>query len=139
MTRKYLYPRQRQIEVISAIYVGGLGVYVGMADAIGGKPPLGWLGLSHNGQLALAEVMVTIAVIWSLGIRINGNWAGSPFLRLGAMLANTAIALFAVWQGHASSASYTYGWVSGFLAVGAFNAAQDCYYAWRERVDWKLI
>lgn len=26
MTRKYLYPRQRQIEVVSALYVGGLGV-----------------------------------------------------------------------------------------------------------------
>ena len=139
MTERYLYPRQRQIEVCSALYIGGLGVYVGCVDALHGKPPLGWLGLHHHGQLALAEAMVTAAVIWALGIRINGNWWGSPFLRLAAMLFNTGIAAFAVWQGAGSSASYTYGWIMIFLLAGVLNAARDCLNAWKGLQSWKPI
>lgn len=138
MSAQYLYPRQRQIEVASALYAGGLGLFTGLSDAIGGNPPLGWLGLNRDGQMTLAALLVAVSAVWALGIRINGRWMGSPFLRLAAMMINTSIAGFAVWQGHGSSASYTYGWIAFFLLVGTVNAGRDCHRSLKGARVWTL-
>lgn len=121
----YLYPRQRQIEVLAALYAGGMGVYIGMSEALGIMPPVGWLGLTAAGRVALAEVLVAAAVAHGIGIRVNGAWRCSPCLRLLAMLVMAAVGAFAVYKGGGSSASYTYGWITAFLAIGAGNALRD--------------
>jgi len=127
MNHKYLYPRQRQIEVLGALYAGGLGVYTGISTVSGGVAPLAWIG---GNQIGIAEVLVTASMIWALGIRINGAWRFSPFLRLAGMLAHFSMAVSAVIAGAGTSASYTYGWVAALLFIGARNAARDCFTAW---------
>lgn len=139
MTARYLYPRQRVIEMLAAMYAGGLGLYVGLTEALQGVAPLGWLQLSHDGQVVLAQALVTAALVHGLGIRINGAWWCSPFLRLGAMLTFLGVSLFAVWRGMGSSAGYTYGWVTMFLVIGAANAARDSFAAWKGEAGWKTI
>ena len=124
-TRAFLYPRQRQIEVLAALYAGGLGVYIGMSEALSVTPPIGWLGLSPLARVGLAEMLVTAAVMHGIGIRVNGAWRCSPCLRLAALAVMTAISAFAVIKGAGSSASYTYGWITAFLVIGASNAARD--------------
>ena len=135
---QFLYPRQRQIEVMAALYAGGLGVYIGMSEALQISPPVRWLGLSAAGQLALAEVLVTAAILHGIGIRVNGAWRCSPCLRLAAMAVLACISMFAVFRGAGSSASYTYGWVTAFLAIGAHNAFLDAVLSLRGAA-WKRI
>jgi len=135
---QFLYPRQRQIEVLAALYAGGLGVYIGMSEALRITPPVGWLGLSSVGRLGLAEVLVTAAIIHGIGIRVNGAWRCSPCLRLAAMVLLACISLFAVLRGAGSSASYTYGWITAFLVIGAHNAFRDAIKSLRGAA-WKRI
>ena len=127
MAVHYLYPRQRQIEVAAAIYAGGMGVYIGLFSTVFGQSPVTWLGTN---SLWIAEILVTAAMIWALGIRINGAWWGSPFLRLIGMLMHSGVAIWAVIAGAGTSASYTYGWIVALLIVGARNAAKDSVTAW---------
>jgi hypothetical protein len=127
MAHHYLYPRQRQIEVGAAIYALGMGVYVGLFSTIWGMSPLSWM---HVDPIILAELLVTASMVWAVGIRINGAWWGSPFLRLAGMLSHLGVALWAIFAGAGSSASYTYGWVAALLFIGARNAAKDCAAAW---------
>lgn len=122
----FLYPRQRSIEILAALYAGGLGAYIGFSDAIGGHPPIGWLGLPRDGQIGIALALIGGALLHGLGIRINGRSRFSPLLRLVGLLVHAAVAVFAVVQGAGSSASYTYTWLTVFLLVGAQNAARDC-------------
>jgi hypothetical protein len=130
MTVKFLYPRQRQIEVAGAIYAGGMGVYIGMSLTMFGTSPVSWLG--NNSQL-VAQLLVTAAMVWAIGIRINGAWWFSPFLRLGGMLTHLGVAIWAIIAGAGSSASYTYGWIGALLLIGARNAAQDCIVSWSKK------
>jgi hypothetical protein len=130
MTKRYLYPRQRQIEVGAAIYAGGMGVYVGMCATLFQSSPLGWM---EADPIWLADILVTAAMLWAVGIRINGAWWGSPFLRLAGMMTHLCVALWAIVAGAGSSASYTYGWVAALLFIGARNAARDCGAAWGAR------
>lgn len=135
----YLYPRQRRIEVIGALYAGGLGTYIGLSSAVHGKPPVGWLGLDPFAQTLMAGVLVNLAMIWAVGIKINGSWWCSPCLRLFAMLGFFGFAVFATIKGNGSSATYTYGWVAFFVALGAVNAARDSVKSWQRRRVWKRI
>jgi len=125
-----IYPRKRQVEVLGALYAGGMGSYIGFCSTVLHTYPVRWIGLP---QIPLAEVLVTATAIWALGIRINGAWWLSPFLRLFGMVIHLCIALWAVYAGGGTSASYTYAWVTLFLLVGARNAAWDCGVSWRQR------
>lgn len=123
---RYLYPRQRQIEVIGAFYALGMGSYIGLSAVIHGTPPIGWLGLPQTWQYVIAASLCNLAIVWALGIKINGRWWLSPFLRLFAMVGFFGFAVLATVKGNGSSATYTYGWITFFLALGAKNAALDC-------------
>lgn len=136
MTRRYLYPRQRQVEVISALYVGGFGFYIWAQDIIGNYAPVSQLRLDHEGQMAFAYLLVASSFFWAVGIRVNGSWWGSPFLRVGAMCINFTAAVFASIQGNWSSATYTYAWVSIFAAIGLMNALRDAKHAWQGERMW---
>lgn len=136
MTARFLYPRQRQIEIMAALYAGGFGLYCEAVTTAGARSPIYWVSESGAIQHALAGVLIFAALIHALGIRINGSWRGSPALRTLAMAAHTAVfgAFFAAAPG--SSATYSYAWVMVFMAAGTINAARDCATAmgWR---TWK--
>ena len=136
MAQHYLYPRQRQIEVISALYVGGLGAFIHLVDMFKGRAPIGWIGLDREGQVALGTVLLLSALMWAFGIKINGSRWWSPFLRLVAMLIDLFICVFATWQGNGTSATYTYGWVTIFLMVGVWNAARDSAKSFEGHQQW---
>lgn len=122
----FLYPRQRQVEVLSAIYAGGFGLYIETVLLLHGVSPIGWVTASEPAQHAIAGTMVFAALIHGAGIKINGRWQASPALRLIGMTLHFA-AFAVMWlAGAASSATYSYAWVLAFLGLGAINAARDC-------------
>lgn len=133
MTQRFLYPRQRQVEVLSALYAGGFGIYCGAVTTAGRPSPIYWVSDSPVTQGALAGILLFAALIHAAGIRINGAWMGSPFLRLIGMAMHTGV--FAIFFAAApgSSATYSYAWVMAFAAAGTINAARDCATAmgWR--------
>jgi hypothetical protein len=137
MTTRFLYPRQRQIEILSALYAGGFGLYCEAITTAGARSPIYWVSESIAVQHALAVVLLFAALVHALGIRINGAWRGSPVLRTLAMAAHTAVfaGFFAAAPG--SSATYSYAWVMAFAAAGTINAARDSATAmgWRK---WNL-
>lgn len=137
MTARFLYPRQRQIEVLSALYAGGFGLYCEALTTAGYRSPVYWVSDSLAVQHGVAMALLVAALVHALGIRINGSWRGSPALRALAMASHTAIfaVMFAAASG--SSATYSYAWVMVFMAAGTINAARDCATAmgWRK---WSL-
>lgn len=138
MKHQYLYPRQRAIEVYSAFYIGGLGSYSAFCDAVSIRSPISWIVHGEPAQLALAIVMMATCLIWALGININGSRWWSPFLRAAAMTVSLSVGIFATWQGAGSSATYTYGWISAFLATGMVNAVRDCASSWKGQEAWMI-
>jgi hypothetical protein len=131
VTVQYLYPRQRQIELLAAMYAGGLGIYSGVISSLGITSPFIWLAPDPILQRALTLTLVIAALIHATGVWINGRWWCSPFLRAAGMTTHTAVAAFAVTQGLWSSAAYTYACVTILLLFGVGNASRDCVKAWK--------
>ena len=123
--QRFLYPRQRQIEVLAALYAGGFGLYCEAITTAGARSPIYWVSESPAVQHGLALALLVAALIHAIGIRINGSWRGSPVLRALAMASHTAVfaGLFSAAPG--SSATYSYAWVMAFAAAGTINAARD--------------
>jgi hypothetical protein len=130
---RFLYPRQRQIEVLSALYAGGFGVYCEAMTTAGRPSPIYWVSDDPVTQHVFALALLFAALVHAFGIRINGAWTGSPFLRVIGMAVHAAVfcAFFTAAPG--SSAAYSYAWVMACMAAGTINAARDCASAvgWR--------
>jgi hypothetical protein len=135
--QRFLYPRQRQIEVLSALYAGGFGIYCEALTTAGLSSPIYWVSDSLAVQHGLAIALLLAALVHAAGIRINGAWRGSPALRAGAMAVHTTVFLVLATAAPGSSAAYSYAWVMAFAAAGTINAARDCALAmgWRK---WSL-
>jgi hypothetical protein len=137
MAQKHLDTRQRRIEVMSAVFTGGLGSYVGIVGTITQRPVIEWLtDWVHISEQQVAFLLVANALLWSTGIYINGRWWFSPFMRATAMVVNLCIAAIAVWAGIGSSAGYTYLWVFALLVIGTTNAVNDCRKSLIEAEKW---
>lgn len=123
---RFLYPRQRQIEVLSALYAGGFGLYCEVVMAAERPSPIYWVSDNIMTQHALSLALLIASLVHALGIRINGAWRWSPALRTLGMAVHTFVfaAFFAAAPG--SSATYSYAWVMAFMAAGTINAARDC-------------
>lgn len=122
---RYLYPFRRRVEIMAALYAGGFGVWVWALSLTEETRPIQWLGLSHDGQLMLAQALTIAALIHALGIRINGHWQWSPALRLIGMGIHACIFAWIASKGAWSSAAYTYSWISAAMVYGAFSSARD--------------
>jgi hypothetical protein len=131
--QRFLYSRQRQIEMLSALYAGGFGVYCEAVVTAGHRSPIYWVSDRIAAQHSLAVALLVAALVHALGIRINGAWRGSPALRAAAMAVHTAVFLILATAAPGSSAAYSYAWVMAFAAAGTINAARDCATAmgWR--------
>jgi hypothetical protein len=131
--QRFLYPRQRQIEVLSALYAGGFGLYCETITTAGLPSPIAWVSDSVAVQHGIAIALLLAALVHAMGIRINGAWRGSPALRVAAMASHTVVFLVLSAAAPGSSAAYSYAWVMAFAAAGTINAARDCAIAmgWR--------
>jgi hypothetical protein len=125
-TQRFLYPRQRQIELFSALYAGGFGLYCEAVTTAGERSPIYWVSDSLAVQHGIAIALLLAALVHALGIRINGAWRGSPALRVAAMASHTVVFLVLSAAAPGSSAAYSYAWVMAFAAAGTINAARDC-------------
>lgn len=124
---RYLYPRRKWLEIQSAVFAAGFGVHLWIAVRHG--EPLAWAGV-HNGHALLFGQLVSLAaLIHALGVRVNGHWRWSPALRLFGMTCHAALFAWLATRGVGQSALYTYGWISGLLAFGAYSAGVDTYRA----------
>lgn len=134
---RYLYPFRRRVELCSALYAGGFGVWVWAWVLHGARDPIGWSGLGTAAQLTLAQALVYASFVHALGVKINGNWRWSPALRMAGMLVHVGIFAWLGFQAAlGSSAGWTYLWISGAIGVGAYSAARDLGHAvgW---LEWK--
>jgi hypothetical protein len=130
-THRYLYPRRRQVELISALYALGFGLYVATAALANHSPPIAWLGYSTQAQLGIAQAMCIAAFIHALGIRINGHWRWSPVLRVIGMTTHVCVMGLLTYRGFGTSAGYTYTWITAAMAYGVFSAMRDSIRAWQ--------
>lgn len=135
---RYLYPFRRRVEILAAIYAGGFGMWVWALSLTESTRPIQWLGLSHEGQLLLAQALALAALTHALGIKINGYWQWSPLLRLIGMGVHACIFSWIALQGAWSSAAYTYTWISLSMFYGAFSSARDLGLSLGWGGRWKL-
>jgi hypothetical protein len=124
MTRPYLYPHTRRIEVVMALYAAGFGLHAIYLKIQNGNAGLSWAGV-ENGW-AVATPLLIVSLLHGLAIRINGR-AGplSPFLRAACMAAFAGFFFSLSTAGAGTSAAYTYSAITLGMAVGAINAAMD--------------
>jgi hypothetical protein len=135
----YLYPFRRRIEMCSAIYAGGLGLWVWVWAIHGERNALDWTGLDQREQLLMAQAMVLASLVHALGVRINGHWRWSPLLRVIGMSAHVTIMAWLAWTAAlGSSATWTYSWVTGALAFGTVGAIRD-FLAATGVIAWKPL
>ena len=130
MTRRYLYPGTRRIEIVAALYAAGFGLHALYLKTMWGSAGLSWAGVENG--LAVARFLVTVSLLHGLAIRVNGR-AGilSPLLRAVcmALFAGFFGGLAAAWTG--TSAGYTYSVVAVGMTIGALNAFNDTVTALR--------
>lgn len=139
MSRVYLYPMPRRIEILSALFAGGYGLFIGMRHAMDGLPPINWTGFSEAVQVGMAWALMAAAMMHAIGVRVNGRSWLSPFLRLFGMATHAAFFGMLTVLGASSSAGYTYAWVTVALALGVVNAIRDSVDAWNGEVPaWKV-
>lgn len=135
MTTRYLYPHRKRMEILSAVFAAGFGLFIWGQSFH--SEPLAWAGLHNGAALMFGQAMSLAALIHALGVRINGHWRWSPVLRLAGMIVHTALFAWLAWHGTGQTAAYTYGWGAGLLAYGAWSAGRDTWRAWSG--EWKLI
>ena len=123
MYQRYLYPQRKRAEVWFAIFSGGFGAHNATGSVSG--TPLWWAGLGRVESTSFGLLMLGAALLWSIGININGRWRFSPVLRLIAMI--TSFSLFAslMWAGIGGTAGYVYGWITAALAYAVRSAFVD--------------
>jgi hypothetical protein len=136
VTPRYLYPRQRQTEVLSALFAGGFGFWCEFVQVSTGASPITWASPDIRVQHSLALALIGAALVHALGIRINGAWRCSPCLRLVGMAVHTGIFMFLWSRGATSSATYVYAWLVAALAAGTVNAAKDSWQSLRGSDEW---
>lgn len=127
---KYIYPAQRRIEVIGAMYAAGLGLWAGLGVFWSGVQPLAWTQWPIDRQGTWALFMILSSLIWAMGIRINGAWRCSACLRASGMTGHAILVADAAMHGNWSTATYTYACISVILGLGAVNAIGDARRAW---------
>jgi hypothetical protein len=134
--QRFLYPRRRQTEMLSALFAGGFGFWCAFIHASTGRSAIYWASPDEAVQNTIATVLIAAAVVHAMGIRINGAWRCSPCLRFAGMAAHCAVFGFLWWHGASSSAAYVYAWLLAALGVGTFNAALDSWHSLRGAGEW---
>ena len=124
MTRQYLYPQTRKIEMTMALFAAGFGMHALYLKSAFGSAGLSWAGI-ETGRM-VAQVLVGASLAHGIGIRANGRLGPvSPFLRTFAMGVFTYFFGMLALAGTGSSAGFTYAFVALGMCLGARNAAVD--------------
>ena len=133
----FLTPVRRVIELLMVAYGGGFGLFVWWAY-VGGAHALGWANISPDHGFMVGKIMLFAALIHAMGIRINGHWRGSPFLRLAGVVAHMImITTLAVWGIEVvNTAAFTYGFIVTMFAAVTWFVLEDCAAALGARASW---
>lgn len=124
MTRQYLYPQTRKIEMTMALFAAGFGMHALYLKAAFGNAGLSWAGIESGKDVA--QLLVAASIGHGIGIRANGRLGPiSPFLRAAAMAVFTYFFGMLAFAGTGSSAGFTYAFVALGMCLGARNAAVD--------------
>ena len=130
---RFLYPQRKRLEMLSAIFAGGFGVYVWTLSYT--TNPLWWAGLFDADARDFGQVITCAALIHAAGVRINGSWRWSPVLRLFGMVIHAAMFGWLAFQGISQTMAYIYSWGCGLLLTGAYSALKDTIRAVKGPVD----
>ncbi len=124
MTRQYLYPQTRKIEMTMALFAAGFGMNALYLKSAFGNAGLSWAGI-EDGR-AVAQLLVGASIAHGIGIRANGRLGPlSPLLRSAAMGVFTYFFGALAFAGAGTSATYTYAVIAVGMCLGARNAAVD--------------
>lgn len=134
---RYLYPHRKRMEVQSAVFAAGFGVHL-WATSFHGEP-LAWAGIENGNALWFGQFVTVAALVHAMGIKINGRWQWSPVLRLTGMICHALAFFYLAAIGIGQSAAFTYGFISFWLAFGAYSAGVDTLRAWKGQTQWKPI
>lgn len=133
----FLSPVRRTIELLVGAYGTGFGLYVWFG-AKSGDNLLAWAGLNYSSGLWVAQLMSLAGLVHIMGVKINGKWRWSPFIRLAGILVHVALLSHLVSSGIEafSTAGYTYGFIFILFLSVLWYVATDCISAVR-RGAWK--
>lgn len=123
MHQRYLYPQRKRAEVWFAIFSGGFGAHIATGSVSG--TPLWWAGLGRVESTSFGLLMLGAALLWSIGININGRWRFSPLLRLISMFVSFCLFASLAKAGFGGTAGYVYGWITFALAYAVRSAFVD--------------
>lgn len=121
--QRFLYPQRKRAEVMMAIFSGGFGAHITASSAT--STPLWWVGFDQSHSAAFGLAMLGAALLWAIGININGRWRYSPALRLIAMAVSLILFATLMWAGLGGTAGYVYGWITAFLIYATRSAFVD--------------
>lgn len=121
MATQYLYPRSRQFEMLAAIFALGLGLVLWGSHGGAVMPILG-----HWTKDALGLLLVFAAIIHATGIRINGRWRWSPFLRsFGMGIHFLVVGFLTLTLANTALVTYISVCLTLFMLYGFCNTLQD--------------
>lgn len=133
MTRVYLYPRARMLEMLAALFAFGFGAHVAVI-LWRGDEPLSWAGLALADQSRFAWAVIAASLAHAIGIEANGRLGPiSPALRALGLTFQAVLFGWLAFAGIAQTAAYTYGWITLLLGIGAHNAICDLSRAIHDR------
>ncbi len=112
-------------EIMLAGALLGRGITVGW---FGGNTVSPWAHLSFVSDQMMGAVMVVAAVVWLVGVVLNGNAHRSPLMRyFGAGLGVLAygVITYNFWQAGSVNATWLYGWLTFCQSLAFMKAKVD--------------
>jgi len=125
-----MIPLRKTAEMFMAVYVIGFSGFVAASHARGVNA-LEWTGMTHLEALQFAWFCLGASAVHAFGIRLNGSFRWSPFIRAAALIALSLAFLDLAWAGAGNTASYTYLWVFFGFFLALRTTVRDCILAWR--------
>lgn len=117
---------RKLVEMIMALYGMYFGFYIVVQTNLGTAPLL-WAGFDFEQSLMYGYLVSIAGVVHGAGVRINGRWYYSPWLRLVGMsthaLALAILMIIGIAAG--SSAGGTYSFLFVLFVVGVCASVED--------------
>lgn len=120
---RHLTPTRLLLEILMSCFSTWWAAGV-LTDLAAGKDPTYWVGIDNSGVI-LSYLLLFASVIHVIGVRVNGRWVGSPYLRVLAMLIGAGAFLFLAYHGRGSTAFHTYSFISLLYVLGLVSSFAD--------------
>jgi hypothetical protein len=130
---RYIYPRSRQFELLASLFSLGMGlvIWIGLVSKL--SVPMQWSTMPVEQKEVVAWLLVGSGLVHAIGVRINGAWRWSPFLRLAGMAMNASVMTWLCLSGPGPVVSYVFCWITLLMVAGVLNAGRDARRAAQNR------